>query len=91
MGEQSCLEYSFSSKNDDYETKFPLELPRRIIKLQFDEGDIILDCFMGSGTSAIADLTEKRHYIGIEKEERYVQLAKKNIKEFSLQAAQKNL
>lgn len=78
-------------KNDDHEAKFPLELPRRIIKLLSDEGDIILDCFIGSGTSAIAALTERRHYIGVEKEERYVQLAKKSIREFSLQTVQKNL
>lgn len=78
-------------KNDDHEAKFPLELPRRIIKLFSDKNDIILDCFMGSGTSAIAAISEGRHYIGIDKEEKYVQLAKKNIKEFSSQAAQMTL
>lgn len=74
-------------RNDDHEAKFPVELPRRIIKLFSDEGDVILDCFMGSGTSAVAALMEKRHYIGIDKEEKYVQLAKKNIEKFSSQAA----
>lgn len=64
-------------RNDDHEAKFPLELPRRAIKLFSDEGDVILDCFMGSGTSAMAAIKEKRHYIGIDKEEAYVQLAKK--------------
>lgn len=78
-------------KNDDHEAKFPLELPRRIIKLFSDKNDIILDCFMGSGTSAIAAISEGRHYIGIDKEEKYVQLAKENIKEFSSQAAQMTL
>ena len=66
-------------RNDDHEAKFPVELPRRIIKLLSDEHDIILDCFMGSGTTAIAAIKEKRHYIGIDKEEKYVQLAKDNI------------
>lgn len=75
-------------KNDDHEAKFPVELPRRIIKLLSDEGDIVLDCFMGSGTTAMAALAESRHYIGIEKEKKYVQLAKKNVQTFSLQAAQ---
>lgn len=75
-------------RNDDHEAKFPLELPRRVIKLLSDEGDIILDCFMGSGTSAIAALAEKRHYIGIDKEQKYVQLAEKNIQEYLTQAAQ---
>lgn len=78
-------------RNDDHEAKFPIELPRRVIKLLSDEGDIILDCFMGSGTSAIAAISEKRHYIGIDKEKKYVQLAKKRITEFSSQATQMNL
>lgn len=46
---------------------------------------------MGSGTTAIAALAEGRHYIGIEKEEKYVQLAKKNIKIYSSQATQINI
>lgn len=66
-------------KNDNHEAKFPLELPRRIIKLFSDEGDIVLDCFMGSGTSAIAAIKENRHYIGIDKEKKYVKLAKINL------------
>ena len=78
-------------RNDDHEAKFPLELPRRVIKLFSDEGDIVLDCFMGSGTSAIAALAEKRHYIGIDKEEKYVQLAEKNIREYRMRAAQMTL
>ncbi|MCM1117900.1 MAG: site-specific DNA-methyltransferase [bacterium] len=69
-------------RNDDHEAKFPVELPRRVIKLFSDEGDIVLDCFVGSGTSAVAALMEKRHYIGIDKEKKSVQLAKKNIEQF---------
>ena len=71
-------------RNDDHEAKFPLELPRRAIKLFSDEGDTILDCFMGSGTSAMAAIKEKRHYIGIDKEQRYVDLSIANIRDFSL-------
>jgi site-specific DNA-methyltransferase (adenine-specific) len=78
-------------RNDDHEAKFPVELPRRIIKLFSDEGDTVLDCFMGSGTSAIAAISERRHYIGIDKEKKSVQLAKKNIQKYSKQAAQVNL
>lgn len=78
-------------RNDDHEAKFPVELPRRVIKLFSEEGDTVLDCFMGSGTTAIAAIMENRHYIGIDKEEKSVQLAKKNIREFSLQPTQMNL
>jgi site-specific DNA-methyltransferase (adenine-specific) len=67
-------------KNDDHEAKFPHELAQRIIKLYSDRGDIVLDPFLGSGTTAVAALQESRHYIGIEKEEKYVALARNNIK-----------
>ena len=40
--------------NDDHEAKFPIELPRRLIRLLTDPGDLVLDCFVGSGTSAVA-------------------------------------
>lgn len=75
-------------KNDVHEAMFPLELPRRVIKLFSDKGDTILDCFMGSGTSAIAALAEGRHFIGIDKEEKYVQLADKSIERYKSEAAQ---
>lgn len=61
--------------NDDHEAKFPLELPRRLIQLLTDPDDIILDCFIGSGTTAVAAILEDRHYIGIDKERKYVQLS----------------
>lgn len=75
-------------RNDDHEAKFPLELPRRAIKLFSDEGDTILDCFIGSGTSALAAMKEKRHYIGIDKEQQYVNLSIANITAFSQQMEQ---
>lgn len=75
-------------RNDDHEAKFPMELPRRAIKLLTDEGDTVLDCFMGSGTSAIAAIQEKRHYIGIDKEQKYVLLSQSNIKAYQLQTSQ---
>ncbi len=63
--------------NDDHEAKFPLELPRRVIKLVTAPDDIVLDCFMGSGTTAVAAIREKRNYLGIELSPKYVELARK--------------
>jgi site-specific DNA-methyltransferase (adenine-specific) len=65
--------------NDDHEAKFPIELPTRVIKLFTDPDDLVLDCFIGSGTSAIAAIKENRRYIGIELDENYAQLAKANV------------
>ncbi len=61
--------------NDDHEAKFPLELPRRAIRLLTDPNEVVLDCFMGSGTTAVAAVQESRRFIGIEREESYVKLA----------------
>ncbi len=70
------------SRNDDHEAKFPLELPRRVIKLFSDPGETVLDCFIGSGTSAVAAIKEGRHYIGIDKEPIYVDLSNSNIQAY---------
>lgn len=78
--------WSFPSvrSNDDHEAKFPQELPRRTIRLLTDPGDIVLDCFLGSGTTAIAALEQKRQFIGMEAEEEYVALAQANIGEVQM-------
>lgn len=65
--------------NDDHEAKFPVELPTRVIRLLTDPGDIVLDCFMGSGTTAVAAIRENRQYIGIEILEKYVNLARQRV------------
>jgi len=73
--------WSFPSvrSNDDHEAKFPLELPRRFIRLLTYKGDLVLDCFMGSGTTAVAAIGEDRHFIGIDKTPDYVKLARRNV------------
>lgn len=58
---------------------FPVELPERCIRLYTYKDDIVLDPFMGSGTTAIAALRTDRHYIGYELEQDYVELALKRI------------
>jgi len=72
-------------KNDDHEAKFPFELARRVILLYSDVGSTVLDPFCGSGTTCYAAKTFNRSYIGLEKERRYVDLAKKNIGSFNYQ------
>jgi site-specific DNA-methyltransferase (adenine-specific) len=66
--------------NDDHEAKFPLELPRRIIQLLTERGDLVLDCFVGSGTSATAAIREERRFIGVDISSASVELAKKALR-----------
>ncbi|MDX1993004.1 MAG: DNA methyltransferase [bacterium] len=61
--------------NDNHEAKFPLELPRRIIRLLTEPDDVVLDCFVGSGTTAVAAILEGRRYIGVDSQEKYAQMS----------------
>lgn len=65
--------------NREHEAQFPLALADRVIRLLTEEGETVLDPFMGSGTTALAAIKNKRNYIGFEKEEKYVRLATSNI------------
>jgi site-specific DNA-methyltransferase (adenine-specific) len=58
---------------------FPEELPRRLIKLYSFTSDVILDPFMGSGTTAVVAVKEKRNFIGYEINENYIKLANERI------------
>jgi len=69
----------------EHTAPFPKELPERLIKMHSFENDLVLDCFLGSGTTAVVCEDLKRRWIGIEKEEKYCELASKRIDEFTKQ------
>jgi DNA modification methylase len=79
-GSRAVWEIPSVRANDDHEAKFPVELPRRVIKLLTFPGDTVLDCFMGSGSTAVAAIREGRSYIGIERHPEYVRLAREACK-----------
>jgi len=70
---------------------FPVELPLRLIKLYTFQSDVILDPFIGSGTTAIAALMEGRHFVGYDIEKDYIKIAEKRIKEYTIIEKQKLL
>ena len=57
--------------NKIHPTQKPIALMSYIVNASTKEGDIVLDPFMGSGTTAIACIREKRNFIGFEKSEEY--------------------
>jgi len=64
---------------------FPVELPKRCIKLFSFVEDIVLDPFLGSGTTLIACLETGRKGMGVEIDEKYCELAVKRLKEYGIE------
>ncbi|GAH37772.1 unnamed protein product, partial [marine sediment metagenome] len=74
-----------SAKKIGHPAPFPIELPRRLIEFYSYRDDVILDPFMGSGTTALAAIELNRHYVGYEISQEFVNLAKKRIQEIKNQ------
>lgn len=74
---------SLTKPSEKKEGKHPTQKPEyileNIILSSTDENDIILDPFSGSGTTGVVALKNNRRYIGIEKEESYIEISKKRI------------
>ena len=62
-------------------TQKPLKLLNRIILASTNPGDLVLDPFVGSGTTVVAALAEGRRSIGIDSERRYLEIAKRRIED----------
>lgn len=62
-------------------TQKSLELMRHLVRIHSNENDVILDMFMGSGTTGVAALMENRKFIGIEISEQYFEIAKSRIED----------
>lgn len=71
-----------SARRVGHPAPFPVELPLRVIKLYTFENDIVIDPFIGSGTTAIAALMTNRKFVGYDIKEDYVRIAEQRIKEF---------
>ena len=66
-------------RNDDHPAKFPSLLARRVIRLFSGKGDLVLDPFVGSGTTPVAAIETGRRYMGFDQEPKYIELARRNI------------
>lgn len=68
-----------SARRIGHPAPFPEELPFRLIQLYSFKDDIILDPFMGSGTTAVAALKSERKFIGYDINQEYINLAERRI------------
>lgn len=67
-------------RQKEHPAPFPLELVENCINLTTEEGDLVLDPFMGSGTSGVVCVNTKRNFIGIEMDKKYFDIASERIK-----------
>lgn len=80
-----CWKYYISTANKSDKAKFkhptikPLDIVTKHILLSSNENDIVLDCFMGSGTTGVVCKKENRDFIGIELNSKYFDIAKNRI------------
>lgn len=87
----NVLHLATECSNKNHSAAFPKELPSWFIKLFTKEGDLVLDPFLGSGTTCIAAKDLYRDYLGIEINNDYYQLASTNINSMQLNNNQLNL
>lgn len=69
----------WSKERVDHPTQKPIQLMERCVNIWTNEGDIVLDPFMGSGTTGIACKNTNRKFIGIEIDKNYFNIAKERI------------
>ena len=67
--------------NNSHESQFPIELPRRMIRLLTEPDDLVLDCFVGSGTTALTAIQEGRQFMGFDINPDSVRLAESRIEQ----------
>ncbi len=76
----NVIHMATESSNKNHSAVFPVGLPSWFIKLFTQPGDLVLDPFIGSGSTAVAASTLGRHYVGIDINSEYVDLAKRRVR-----------
>jgi modification methylase len=66
-------------------TQKPLKLIQQVILAASNKGDVVFDPFMGSGTTAVVAEALGRKWLGVERDEKYVALARNRVKSYTKQ------
>lgn len=83
----NVLHLATECSNRNHSATFPVELPSWFIRLFTKPGDVVLDPFMGSGTTAVACRRLDRRYVGIELDPKYIQIAQQRLDDEGRQPA----
>lgn len=75
-----------SAKRVGHPAPFPVDLPRRLIELYTYKDDLVLDPFLGAGTTALAAIKTGRHFMGYDTDKNYIDLAQERVRAFELVA-----
>ena len=81
MAHRKTIQKFTRDKGGFHPTQKPVALLEYLIKTYTREGDLVLDCVMGSGSTGVAAKNLNRDFIGIELDENYFEIAKKRIEE----------
>ncbi len=68
-----------SARRVGHPAPFPVELPQRLIELYTYRGDLVLDPFLGAGSTAVAAVRTGRRYCGYDTDPAYVELARRRV------------
>ena len=77
----TLIEFNKIRRGSLHPTQKPTDLLEYLIKTYTNEGDLVLDFTMGSGSTGVACLNTNRKFIGIELDENYFNIAKKRIED----------
>lgn len=75
----NIIDFKKVTSNAEHPTQKPVELMEYLVKTYTNEGDVVLDFTMGSGTTGVACKNTKRNFIGIELDEKYFEIAKRRM------------
>lgn len=82
-GRKDCNGFGRKETSSKYgHSGFPVELPENCLLLSTNENNIVLDCFMGSGTTAVACIKHNRNYIGFDISQEICNMAEERINKF---------
>ncbi|MDY6847251.1 MAG: site-specific DNA-methyltransferase [Chloroflexota bacterium] len=80
----NVLHLATECSNRNHSAAFPVELPSWFIRLFTDRNDVVLDPFIGSGTTAVAAVQEGRKFVGIDTEDAYVEISQERLSEIQI-------